>query len=342
MEINPFHNGHKYFLDKIRKKHPNDFIIVVISTTISQRGEFSVLSKKIKTEILLENGADLVVELPTICVNQGGEYFAFESVKALDLLYVDLLIFGSESNDKKMLENFNVKKSSFKLGINKNLDKIKSNDILGISYVNAIKKLGSKMEFETIKRKGSDYNSTVIDSNIISATAIRNNYSKDIEKFLDQKAYKNIYFLDQKIFINLLKTRLINLKKQEEIFLSEDGELINRVLRFINKEYNSLFDLAKICSNKNNSKYKFMRLFINVIFDIRNNDKKEMQKNNKYKVLGFNKKYSKFIKNNKNLFLTYKDAPTTYLINDRVDKTLEVYFPNLIKSIDNYNKPIIK
>ncbi len=342
MEVNPFHNGHKHFIEEVRKKHPEDFLIVVISTTISQRGEISVLSKMNKTKLLLDNKVDLVIEMPIVATNQGGSHFAFETVKALDLLGVELIMFGSESNDKKMLSSIDIKKENFKEGINKNLDNIKSNDILGISYIKAIKELNSSMEFELVKREGSDYNSQNIDSNIISATAIRNNYSEDIKDYMPSFSYENMFLIDQSYLINLLKVNLISIKDQHNIFLSENGELINKIKKNIDKDYNNLLELAQKCSDKNNSKYKFMRVFMNIIFDIRIEDKINLGENDKYKVLGFNKKYSKFIKGNDNLFLSYKEATKTYEINDKIDKILSVFYPEYINYKENYIKPIIK
>ncbi len=342
MEVNPFHNGHKYFLEEIRKRYPDDFIVVVISTTISQRGEISVLSKMSKTNILVDNNVDLVVEMPIVATTQGGEYFAYETVKALDKLGIELLIFGSESNDKNMLSKCDVQREGFKNGINRNLKNIKSNDILGISYVKAIKKINSSIDFELVKREGTDYNSNDINSSIISATAIRNNYGKNIIEFLPKYSFENMFLIDQKPLLDLLKINLINIKRKEDIFLSENGELINKAKKNMEKDFETLLDFAKICSDKNNSKYKFMRLFISVIFDIRIDDKKILEENEKYKVLGFNKKYSKFIKNNASLFLSYKERTKAYDINDKVDKILNVFYPEDINYKENYIKPIIK
>ncbi len=342
MEVNPFHNGHKHFIKEIRKRYPEDFLIVVISTTISQRGEISVLSKMNKAQLLIDNKVDLVIEMPLVATNQGGTHFAYETVKALDLLGVELIIFGSESNDKKMLRSIDIKKEEFKEGINKNLDNIKSNDILGISYIKAIKELKRPIDFELVKREGSDYNSKNIDSKIISATAIRNNYGKDMKNYMPIFSYENMFLINQSYLINLLKIKLIALKDQSTIFLSENGELINKIKKNIGGDYNDLLELAQKCSDKNNSKYKFMRVFMNVIFDIRIDDKIELDKNDKYKVLGFNKKYSKFIKGNPNLFLSYKNASKTYEINDKVDKILSILYPSHINYKENYIKPIIK
>ena len=63
-EYNPFHNGHKYQLENIRKKHNADKIIIVMSGDFCQRGIPAIFDKYTRTRMALENGADLVIELP--------------------------------------------------------------------------------------------------------------------------------------------------------------------------------------------------------------------------------------------------------------------------------------
>ena len=60
LEINPPHNGHKYFIENAIKEVNPDYTIAIISGNICQRGEFSVMSKYDKTKILLDLGIDLV------------------------------------------------------------------------------------------------------------------------------------------------------------------------------------------------------------------------------------------------------------------------------------------
>ena len=58
-EFNPFHNGHKYLLDQAEGVK-----IVAMSGNFVQRGEPAIVDKWIRAQMALENGADLVVELP--------------------------------------------------------------------------------------------------------------------------------------------------------------------------------------------------------------------------------------------------------------------------------------
>ena len=49
-EFNPFHNGHKYYIDKIKETYPDSILICVTSSSFSQRGELSMLNKWEKTD----------------------------------------------------------------------------------------------------------------------------------------------------------------------------------------------------------------------------------------------------------------------------------------------------
>ncbi|MBF4806882.1 MAG: nucleotidyltransferase family protein, partial [Pseudoleptotrichia goodfellowii] len=96
-EYNPFHNGHLYQIKKIKEIFGRDiFLVVIISGDFVQRGELSFLNKWEKTEIALENGVDLVVELPLYCSVQNAEIFSRTATEILDYLEVDMQVFGAE------------------------------------------------------------------------------------------------------------------------------------------------------------------------------------------------------------------------------------------------------
>ena len=65
-EYNPFHNGHMYHLSKAKEKSGAQYSICVMSGNFVQRGNSSILNKWKKAEMALQNGIDLVIELPTI------------------------------------------------------------------------------------------------------------------------------------------------------------------------------------------------------------------------------------------------------------------------------------
>ena len=52
-EYNPFHNGHIYHLNKVKELFPNSIIILIMSSSFTQRGIPSIINKWDKTEIAL-------------------------------------------------------------------------------------------------------------------------------------------------------------------------------------------------------------------------------------------------------------------------------------------------
>ena len=91
-EYNPFHNGHLYQLNTIRDKLGADRIIVVMSGNFTQRGIPALIDKYDRCKMALENGADLVFELPVYYATGSAEYFAQGAVSLLDKLgVVDML-----------------------------------------------------------------------------------------------------------------------------------------------------------------------------------------------------------------------------------------------------------
>ena len=63
-EYNPFHNGHGYHLRRSVEQTGADRVVVVMSGDFTQRGEAAVMDKWTRSRLAVENGADLVLELP--------------------------------------------------------------------------------------------------------------------------------------------------------------------------------------------------------------------------------------------------------------------------------------
>lgn len=300
MEINPFHNGHLYFLKEAKAIAKDNPLVCIISTNIVQRGEISVLSKDIKTNLLLDNGVDIVCELPAVLANQGGEYFALNAVKILSKFNVNNLIFGSESADLNNLlaqiHGTTANTSSFETGIHTNLKQLKSNDILGISYIKAANQLDLNLDYHLVQRISNNYNDLNIQSNIASATSIRNNLDnlEAVKDTLPATSLDNILHVDDTLLFNLFKVNLFNaIDNQQLIFLSEDNQLLFRMQQMIVK-YNptSLEQLLELCKDKNNSKFKYSRIAINTILMI---TKDQYDPYDYIRVLGFNPKFSKLL-----------------------------------------------
>lgn len=102
-EYNPFHNGHKYQLEQIKRQTSADYIVVVMSGDFVQRGEPAIIDKYERTRMALLSGADLVLELPSVLATASAEFFAGGGVSVLkNTGIVDTLCYGVESVDHEL------------------------------------------------------------------------------------------------------------------------------------------------------------------------------------------------------------------------------------------------
>ena len=104
-EYNPFHNGHLYQIEEIKRRMEKDTLIVaVVSGDFVQRGDFSYFDKWQKTKVALNHGVDMVVELPLYYSVQNAEIFSKMSTKILDYLEMDFQVFGAEEKDIEVMD----------------------------------------------------------------------------------------------------------------------------------------------------------------------------------------------------------------------------------------------
>lgn len=203
-EYNPMHNGHIYHIKKAKELSKADYAIVIMSGSFTEQGNISVIDKFEKAKIAIENGADLVIELPTIYSVSSAENFAFGAVNILNSLgIVTHLAFGAESENICELEkianiylehkNEIISKTKIfaKQGINSgeayskvlseflencSIDFTLPNNILAIEYLKALITLKSQIRPVLVKRLSSSHNSKEISnsSEYASSTSIRN------------------------------------------------------------------------------------------------------------------------------------------------------------------------
>jgi predicted nucleotidyltransferase len=205
-EYNPFHNGHKYQIDKAREILGDDVAIVAImSGNYTQRGELAIMDKTMRAEAAVMAGANLVIELPFPYSCSSAEIFATAGVSIAGSIGADYLVFGSECGDisslaettdiimsdsfKEKVEIIKANKNYASLGYPKiaemaykelaeddyTIDIASPNNILAIEYIKAIKSLDIAITPITIKRHGAGYSEIdIIDGERLqSATAIR-------------------------------------------------------------------------------------------------------------------------------------------------------------------------
>lgn len=308
-EYNPFHNGHIYHLEKIKEMYNDSLIILVMSSSFTERGELSILNKWEKTEIALKYGVDLVIELPFEFASQSADIFARGAVTLLKDLQVDTIVFGSESNNRDELieiANLQLNNKDYDNKVKEYLDKgenypssmaraIKDmglneinlpNDILGLSYTKEIIKQNANIEIVTIKRT-NDYHNKELNNSIVSASAIRNNLNnKDIinyvpsitYNYLKEKVVNNNYFL-------LLKYKIISEQEGISKYQTVDEGIHNRILKYI-EEVNSMEELILKIKTKRYTYNKLNRMFTHILCGFTKEEAKNI--GIKYiRVLGF-------------------------------------------------------
>ena len=96
-EYNPFHNGHKYQINKARKLLGEDTaIIAIMSGNFTQRGDLAIADKTVRAKLAVMEGVNLVLELPFPFSCSTAEIFAKSGVSIASSIGADYLVFGSE------------------------------------------------------------------------------------------------------------------------------------------------------------------------------------------------------------------------------------------------------
>jgi len=98
-EFNPFHNGHRYLLNSLPSGE-RDYRVCIMSGAFVQRGEPAAFDKWSRAAAAVENGADLVLELPLPFVLSDGDRFGAKGVELAAALGLPVtLAFGTEEAD---------------------------------------------------------------------------------------------------------------------------------------------------------------------------------------------------------------------------------------------------
>jgi len=80
VEYNPFHNGHLYHLSKAKEITKADYVVAVMSGNFLQRGEPAIINKWARTEMAINAGIDLVIEIPSTLYSRC-QWFCFRCSK---------------------------------------------------------------------------------------------------------------------------------------------------------------------------------------------------------------------------------------------------------------------
>ena len=310
-EYNPLHNGHIYQINEIKKIYPDSLIILCLGSYFTERGDVGILSKEEKIKISLEYGIDLVVELPILYTVQSADIFAYQSIKILNALGIDTLVFGSESNNLNLLKELANKQDDIKYQekVKEYLDKgcnypsalakalevdfeFKANDLLGISYLKAINKINKRIDVKTIKRTNEYLDTQSIDV-IVSASNIRKRFfnKEDVSKFTP--CSKVLVKPDYDLYFKMLKLKIMTSRDLNSYLDVSEG--IDNLLKKVIMESHSLEELILKIKTKRYTYNRLNRMFLHIVLGIEKDYPDEVY----LRILGFNKKGQEYIKTKK-------------------------------------------
>ena len=288
-EFNPFHNGHKYLIDSVKRNGGR--IICVMSGNYVQRGDTAITDKFSRAEMAVKCGADLVVELPTPWAMSTAQNFAFGAVGLLNSLgIIDTIAFGSECGNFSLLKQTAdiLKSTDFNDKINKEISSSSktfaaarseifdrdyselspilkgANDTLATEYILAAERVGFCGDFLPIKRIGAAHDSR-IDDTTVSASFIRekikNGQAFNLEKYMPSIAadvLKNAPISD----ISRIETAI--LCKLREIFAKDTlpslPDLSEGIENRIKSAVKAATTLEQLYSNIKTKRYTLARI----------------------------------------------------------------------------------
>ncbi|CAI2591052.1 tRNA(Met) cytidine acetate ligase [Apilactobacillus kunkeei] len=308
-EYNPFHNGHKYQIEQARRATNADAVIVIMSGNWVQRGQPAILDKWTRAQMALENGADMVIELPVQCAVQPADIFARHAVNVLANLKCEWLSFGSEHPDINFnkLANIDLKEIIIDQDYTKSYaelirdaltnetgeDVSAPNDVLALNYAIANLKNNHQMKLVPIKRNGANHHDRDLnnDGSIASASSIRAaiiDNSQELVQYLpdstDIEAFKN--HVDWEDFWPLLKYKIetSSIDELNHIYQMTEG-LEYRLKKYI-YEAHSFDEFLRLVKSKRYTYARLQRLFVYTLLNWRKSDDLSQEY---VRVLGFNK-----------------------------------------------------
>ena len=308
-EYNPFHNGHKYHIEKTREVTGADGIVTVMSGNFVQRGDAAICDKFSRAEMAIRGGADLVVELPCVFACSSAEIFARGGVGLLESLGCDCISFGIEEENIDELQKIALQLENsdddFKNRLNSVMKTGKSypralaeilgtdvidtpNNVLAIEYLKALETL----ESFGIKRSGSMHDGEGSASDIRRKIQLGEDASHlmpDYSKQILNSAHK----ADRKVLesLALYKLRTMSEAELEKVPDVTEG-LENRIIDAA-KRAESLDELCELIKTKRYTMARIRRIIINSLIGIKKED--VLQKPQYIRVLGMNKRGMKIL-----------------------------------------------
>ena len=307
-EFNPFQNCHKYLLDQAE-----GLKIVAMSGNFVQRGEPAIVDKWTRAQMALENGADLVVELPFLVSVQAADFFGQGAVAILARLGMDTLAFGTEEVlDYQQIANLYTERGQEMELFMENLPNSLSypqktqamwkefadldfsgdtpNHVLALAYAKAV--AGRKIKLHPIQRQGAGYHSVDKDVDFASATALRQHQNDQnfLERFMPSIAlFENASKVNWEDYYPLLRYQILS-NPDLTIIYQVNQEMAVRIKDAI-KTAQTVDELVEIVATKRYTKARVRRLLTYILVQARENALPEG-----IHVLGFTEKGRQHLK----------------------------------------------
>lgn len=299
-EFNPFHKGHQLFIEKIKQQYHPDVLIAVMSGNFVQRGDFAILDKWNRAQLAIENGVDLVVELPFAFALEPAQFFAQGAMKLLNQLEIDHLVFGTENqlDFLEMAQKIIASKSDFTQNYNQSsatnltnyyhslgidVEKL-PNQLLGINYATEIIKGDYDIQVATIKRLANDYSATKIREALKEKVSVSDLVPKLANEMLqDQK----LVTWDK--YFPYLKYQILSHTPQE---LGQVYQMVEGLEYKLKKEINSSSDFNQFIERIKSKRYtmaRLRRLLMYTLINVKESDINDVYENPYLRILGFNR-----------------------------------------------------
>ena len=285
-EFNPFHNGHKYLLEQAE-----GLKIVAMSGNFVQRGEPAIVDKWIRAQMALDNGADLVVELPFLVAVQSADHFAKGAVEILSCLGIDQLTFGTEAViDYQAIATVYSEKEAEMEAFLRNLPDDLSypqktqkmwesfvgveftgdtpNHILGLAYAKAC--VGKGIALKPVQRQGAGYHSEEKEVAYASATSLR--LHKEDQDFVarfmpNSQLFQSAPQVSWENYDQLLRYQILTHPDLTQIFQVNE-ELAHRIKDAV-RSANSVEDLVEKVATKRYTKARVRRILTYILVGAR-------------------------------------------------------------------------
>lgn len=324
-EYNPMHTGHIYHISKAKEITGCDTVIVIMSGSFTQQGNIAIINKFERAKQAIQNGVDLVIEIPSAFASSDAGNFAYKSVSILNDLNVDAICFGAETDnierlklisetliykDKEIwieIKNELKKGISFAKARNNSLKKflneddiniiLSPNNILALEYLKTLKVLNSNIIPFAIYRE-SNFNSHMLENCYTSSTSIRKALENkcnlnDIQKYISEnvsKYLKNNKIIFNNDFFEILKYKIISMNENDLKEINGVSEGIeNKLKKEICNSYSYDEFLFKIKS-KRYELSRIKRILVNILLNISKDDFNLLKENNSNyaHILAFN------------------------------------------------------